>query len=180
VQLITGVTLTPVDKILVALGRRANVDQLNLAAAGFKLDERGLPFFDHNSLQIEDYPVYLAGDANSYRTLMHEAAAEGAIAGFNAAYGKAQPFKRKTALAIAFTQPDIISVGKRFSDLEPEQIIIGVAKTRSNGRSRILTDEEGLLRIYADKKQATLLGASMIGPRAEHIAQYLALAIDQG
>jgi len=167
-----------VDKVLVALGRRPNIDKLNLAEAGFSLDDRGMPKFDPHSLQIEDYPVYIAGDANSYRTLLHEAAAEGAIAGFNAAHDHAQPFKRKTALAIAFTQPDIISVGQRLSELAPAHTIIGTARTSTNGRSRILTDAEGILRIYADKTRATILGASMIGARAEHVAQFLALAID--
>src|SRR5690625_6516357 len=63
-----------VDKVLVALGRRSNVDQLALAQAGFTLDERGMPIYDPHTLQIEDTPVYIVGDANGYRTLMHEAA----------------------------------------------------------------------------------------------------------
>lgn len=169
-----------VDKVLVALGRRSNVDKLDLQAAGFRLDERGMPSYDPHTLQVEDHPVYIVGDANADRTLMHEAAAEGAMAGFNAAKGGTpQAFARKTPLAIAFTQPDIISVGQRFDELDSEQIIIGTALTSSNGRSRILTQHAGVLRIYADQQSGQLLGAAMVGPRAEHIGQFLALALEQ-
>ncbi|MDO5666567.1 MAG: dihydrolipoyl dehydrogenase [Alcaligenaceae bacterium] len=179
VQLISGEHHVTVDKVLVALGRRSNIDQLNLAEAGFALDAKGMPSFDQNTLKIDNHPVYLVGDANAYRTLMHEAAAEGAMAGFNASRDTEQAFARKTSLAIAFTQPDIISVGASFDSLDEAQILIGAAYTESDGRSRILSSSKGILRIYADKSDGKLLGASMIGTRAEHIAQFLALAVAQ-
>jgi|SRR5690625_1034199 len=168
-----------VDKVLVALGRRSNIDQLNLTEAGFQLDTHGQPDYDRTTLQIEDYPVYVAGDANEYRTLMHEAAAEGAAAGFNAVQDTPTAFQRKTPLSIAFTQPDIISVGLRFNELPAENVIIGAARTSANGRSRILTSLEGILRIYANADTGLIYGASMVGPRAEHVGQFLALAIEQ-
>lgn len=179
VQLISGQQRATVDKVLVALGRRTNIDQLNLAEAGFRLDERGMPEFNKNTLQIEEYPVYLVGDANAHRTLMHEAAAEGATAGFNACHKVIQPFERKTALAIAFTQPDIVSVGMSYDALPKDGVLIGTAYTEQDGRSRILSSTAGVLRVYADKEEGQLLGASMVGVRGEHIAQFLALAISQ-
>src|SRR5699024_5725904 len=106
----TDTEAIPVDKVLVALGRRSNVDSLNLANAGFELDGHGMPPFDPHTRQIGRLPVSIAGDANHARTLMHEAAEEGAMAGFNAARLGSQAFERKVPLAIAFTQPDIITV----------------------------------------------------------------------
>src|SRR5690625_4886824 len=94
-------------KVLVALGRRSNIDRLERDKTGLRLDERGMPQFDPHTMNIKDQPVYIVGDANGYRTLMHESADEGAMAGFNAARGSAQAFARKCSLAIAFTQPDI-------------------------------------------------------------------------
>lgn len=179
VALISGDNRIVVDKVLVSLGRRSNLDKLNLEEAGFKLDDKGMPDFDQNTLQIEGYPVYVVGDANAYRTLMHEAAAEGAVAGFNASRETPQAFSRKVPLAIAFTQPDIMSVGTSFDDLSEDEILIGTAQTQNDGRSRILSSTEGVLRIYADKKDGKLLGASMIGARGEHIAQFLAVALAQ-
>ncbi len=168
-----------VDKVLVALGRRPNTDQLNLAEAGFELDERGQPLFNPNTLQVGEHPVYIVGDINAYRPLMHEAADEGAMAGFNATKSAPLAFKRKTPLAIAFTNPDVISVGARFDQLKPDEILLGTASSQANGRSKVISDREGVLRLYADKNSGKLLGASMVGVRAEHVAQLLALAIER-
>lgn len=169
-----------VDKLLVALGRRPNVDGLGLAEAGFELDARGLPVYDPGSMQLVGHPVFIAGDANGQRTLMHEAADEGAMAGYNAARGQQQQFRRKVPLGIAFTQPDIVAVGERLDALDAERTLIGRADTRGNGRSRLLSDETGVLRLYADRSDGRLLGAAMVGPRGEHVAQLLAVALEQG
>lgn len=179
VMLKSGDTQVQVDKVLVALGRRPNSDQLNLAAAGFELDERGQPLFDPQTMQVGQHPVFIVGDVNGQRALMHEAADEGAMAGYNAAQDKPVAFKRKTSIAIAFTNPDVVSVGARFDQLNPDDILIGTVKTQADGRSRVLSQHEGILRLYADKASGTLLGASMFGMRAEHVAQFLAMAIQR-
>lgn len=179
VNLKAGQSSISVDKVLIALGRRSNLDKLDLDKAGVKLDARGQVDYDRHTLQVEDLPIFIAGDANSERTLMHEAAAEGAMAGFNAVQRVPQRFARKTPLTIAFTQPDIISVGVLFGALDKDNLCIGQARSQANGRSLILSDDDGLLRIYARKDTGELLGASMIGQRAEHLGQMLALALEQ-
>lgn len=179
VLLKAGDTEVQVDKVLVALGRRPNTDQLNLAEAGFELDERGQPLFNPQTMQVGQHPVFIVGDINGDRALMHEAADEGAIAGYNATQSAPVAFKRKTPISIAFTNPDVVSVGARFDQLSQDDILIGTAYTQSNGRSQILSENEGVLRLYADKTSGRLLGASMFGMRAEHVAQFLALAIQR-
>jgi len=101
------------------------------------------------------------------------------MAGYNATQSTPVAFKRKTSLAIAFTNPDVISVGARFDELNQDDVLIGTATSQANGRSRVITDRQGVLRLYADKSSGTLLGASMVGVRAEHVAQLLALAIER-
>lgn len=169
-----------VELLLAALGRRPNIDGLGMAEAGFPLDERGMPRFDPTTLQIGDLPVFIAGDANADRPLMHEAADEGAIAGFNAAHGIPVRFARKVALGIAFTDPDIASVGARFDQLDPGQIVVGKATGAANGRARILEAQSSLLRVYADRRDGRLLGAAMMMAGGEHIAHLLAWAIQRG
>ena len=102
------------------------------------------------------------------------------MAGYNSAQEAPLAFKRKTSLAIAFTNPDVISVGARFDELNQDDILIGTASSQANGRSRVISDREGVLRLYANKHSGKLLGASMVGVRAEHVAQLLALAIERG
>ena len=179
-----------VELLLAALGRRPNVDELGLQAAGFPLDERGTPLFHPATLQIVDLPVYIAGDANADRPLMHEASDEGAIAGYNAArsarterptdFEHPASFKRKVSMGIAFSNPDVVTVGARFDALPSEGILIGTAEGEQNGRVRILGANDSLLRIYADASDGRLRGASMLAVDGEHLAHLLAWAIQRG
>lgn len=182
----TGVILrterheTEVERVLAALGRRPNIDGLNLASAGFPLNERGLPIFSQLTMQIGDLPVYIAGDANADAPLMHEAADEGAIAGYNAAREAPTAFWRKVSLGIAFSNPDVVTVGTRFDALPKEGVIIGTARGDKNGRARILGATDSVLRVYADATDGRLLGAAMIAHGGEHLAHLLAWAIQRG
>lgn len=166
--------------LLAALGRRPNVDGLGLADAGIDVDEQGMPGFDRHTLQVGEQPVFMAGDANADRPLMHEAADQGAIAGYNAAHMAPLHFARKQAVNIAFTDPDVISTGQAYDALEPEQMVIGTAEGTDNGRTRILGATDGLLRIYADRRSGRLLGAAAVCADGEHLAQLLAWAIQRG
>ncbi|MGV8934517.1 MAG: dihydrolipoyl dehydrogenase [Gallionellaceae bacterium] len=166
-----------VDKVLVALGRRPNVDQLDIEHLGVKLDEHGMPPFDPRTMQIADLPVYIAGDANSHSPLLHEAIDEGHIAGYNALRNEPVCFERRVPLAIVFADPNIASVGKRLNELDENEIVIGEIDFSKQARARMAEINHGLLRIYVDKKSACLLGAEMCAPQGEHLAHLLALAV---
>lgn len=182
VMLRCGQRRARVDKVLAAMGRRPNVDRLALAAAGFALDQRGMPSFDQETLQIGTAPVFIAGDADGLRPLLHEAADEGAVAGYNAARvpAPAARFRRKTAVAIAFSDPDVASIGASLDALDTARIHIGTARGEGNGRARILDAADSVLRIYADAESGVLLGASLMAAGGEHIAHLLAWAIQRG
>ncbi|MFW8565233.1 dihydrolipoyl dehydrogenase [Orrella sp. 11846] len=145
-----------VDLLLAALGRRPNVDTLNLEQAGIELDARGIPVFNRHTMQVGQLPIFIAGDVNNDVPLMHEAGDEGQIAGFNAARMAADPaqaplaFQRKTPIGIAFTDPDLISVGQNFAQLKSDDIVVGQAQAQGNGRSRVFGETAGLLHIYAN------------------------------
>jgi dihydrolipoamide dehydrogenase len=55
-----------VDVILASLGRRPNIDHLGLGVAGIKLNQRGMPAFNVNTMQIQDLPIFIAGDVNGF------------------------------------------------------------------------------------------------------------------
>jgi dihydrolipoamide dehydrogenase len=166
-----------VDKVLVALGRRPNVDQMGIENLGVKLDERGMPPFDPHTMQIADLPVYIAGDANSHLPLLHEANDEGHIAGYNALRNEPACFERRVPLAIVFTDPGIAIVGKRLDELNENEIVIGEVDFSKQARARMAEVNHGLLRIYVDKSSGCLLGAEMCAPQGEHLAHLLALAV---
>ncbi|AKX50166.1 dihydrolipoyl dehydrogenase [Thiopseudomonas alkaliphila] len=177
VLLKAGNQAVEVDQLLVALGRKPNLAELALEKAGLPVDEKGVPLFDPHTMQIGDTRIFIAGDLSADRTLMHEACDEGAIAGYNASRTAVTAFERKVPLAIAFTQPDIVSVGASFHSLTAGNYLVGEAK--ANGRAIIKHDEQSLIRLYADSHSGKLLGASLLGVDTEHLGHFLALAIMQ-
>ncbi|MEA3433753.1 MAG: dihydrolipoyl dehydrogenase, partial [Campylobacterota bacterium] len=112
-----------VDKVLVAIGRKPNLGTLKLENLGITLDKRGMPNFNPQTMQIEDLPIYIAGDVNADRPLLHEAADEGRIAGYNSVKTQ-RSFKRKVPLAIVFTSPNIAFVGKEYNEIKEDDNVI--------------------------------------------------------
>ena len=164
--------------ILAAAGRRPNLAGLDLEHAGLALDPHGVPCFDHRTMQCGDQPIFLAGDVDVDRPLLHEAVDEGRIAGINAAqYPDVHAYVRRTPLSIVFCDPQIAVVGVPFQDLKRDEVEIGSVAYDDQGRARVMGKNAGLVRIYARRECGTLLGAEMFGPRVENTAHLLAWAV---
>lgn len=168
-----------VEKVLLSIGRKPNLDKLNLENIGVKLDKKGLPVYNINTMQIEDKPIFLCGDASGDRTLLHEASDEGKIAGYNACAKKITKFKRKTHIGIVFTSPNIISVGLGLNQLNKSQTATAEMPMGPVSRALVMGENKGLIRIYADKKTGLLKGAQIIAARAENLAHLLVWAIEK-
>ena len=168
-----------VEKILVAIGRRPNLDKLDFENTGLTLNDNGIPDYDRNTMQIGHSNIFIAGDANGDRQLLHEAGDEGRIAGFNATADSIQAFKRKTPLYITFCDPNIVSVGARYSELDPETTAMGEIKMAPVGRALIMSKNKGIIRVYADKQSGKLLGAEMIAAKGENLGHLLAWCIQK-
>jgi dihydrolipoamide dehydrogenase len=169
-----------VDKVLAALGRKPNLAGLDLDKLGVPLDSRGLPEFNRQTMQIADLPVFIAGDVNGEAQVLHEAADEGRIAGFNASRREISGFRRKPRLGITFCDPQLAAVGAGWKELaENPEVVVGSQDFTFQGRSKLVGQNRGLLRLYGDRRDGRLLGAEMAVPRAENLAHLLALAIQQ-
>jgi dihydrolipoamide dehydrogenase len=169
-----------VERVLASLGRKPNLQELALENSGLELDQRGVPLFDPNTMQCGDSRIFIAGDVNADRQLLHEAGDEGRIAGHNACLEQAEPFQRKTPIGIVFCDPNIAAVGTRWSELDPETTAAGEVNFAPVGRALIMGSNRGMLRLYADKTSGRLLGAEMFCARGEHLAHLLAWSIQQG
>ncbi|TCS36348.1 dihydrolipoamide dehydrogenase [Paucimonas lemoignei] len=167
--------------VLAATGRRPNLARLGLEHAGLELDEAGVPKYDPHTMQCGNAPIFIAGDVNATLPILHEATDEGRIAGDNAArFPNVQARARYVPFAVAFTDPQTASVGQSYRTLEPGRYVIGEASFENQGRSRVMLQNHGLLRLYADSQSGKLLGAEMFGPRAEHLGHLLAWACQKG
>lgn len=168
-----------VEKVLASLGRTPNLEGLGLEQAGIECTPRGIPLYDPHTMQCGDSHIFIAGDVNSDRPLLHEAGDEGRIAGLNASQEKISAFQRKTPLGIVFCDPNICLVGTRWSQLDQKTAAVGEVRFPPVGRALIMGKNKGMLRVYADRTSGRLLGAEMFCVRGEHLGHLLAWCIQQ-
>ena len=166
--------------VLAATGRRPRLAELNLAAAGIRLDADGVPSFDRETGQIEGGSIFIAGDVSDAHPLLHEAADDGRIAGDNAGrFPDLRVRPRRAPLAIVFTEPGIMIAGASFRSLQAAGVEFetGAVSFEDQGRSRVIAQNSGLLHVYGARHSGRFLGAEMIGPAAEHIGHLLSWAV---
>ena len=180
IRVTAGDAQIDVDKVLVATGRAPNVDGLGLEALGLPLDQRGVPVYDTQTMKVPDAPIWIAGDANAELPLQHEARDEGQIAGYNAAHNTNQRFRRRTPLTIVFANPNVVTIGESWAALQNQDVVVGTCRFKGDQRSRIKHADTGVARIYADRNDGRLRGASLMAPGGEHMGHLLALAIQHG
>src|SRR5476649_2487127 len=170
--------------LLSAIGRRPNVHKLGLENTGLERDHHGIPLYDQQTMQCGTSAIFIPGDADNERPQLPEAADQGRIAGDNAArYPAVQPGLRRTPLTIAFTEPQIATLGASYEELCASyagRFAIGSVSFENQGRSRVMLQNKGMLRVYGEFGTRRFLGAEMIGPRAEHLAHLLAWACQAG
>ncbi|RLK50149.1 dihydrolipoamide dehydrogenase [Alkalispirillum mobile] len=169
------------EYLLAATGRRPNVDQLAIENADLPMDDKGMPVYDRYTMQCSDTSVFIAGDANNYLPLLHEAADEGVIAGRNAArFPDVAPGHRHCPLSIVFTDPQIAMVGYARGELEEGSYAVGELDFSAQARARVMGEDHGLMRVYGSYADGRFLGAEIFGPRAEHMGHLLAWCQEQG
>jgi dihydrolipoamide dehydrogenase len=170
---------TTVDAALVAAGIKPDLQGLGIENLGVPLDEHGMPPFDARTMQIADLPVFIAGDADRCRPILHEALDEGFIAGRNSASDEIKCYCRRTSLAIVFSDPEIAQVGWNYKQLKESERSFVVGKADFSQQSRAVLDvcNAGLVHLYVDAKNAGILGAELICPGGEHLAHQLALGV---
>lgn len=167
--------------VLAATGRVPNVDDLGLERTTLELDRRGVPVYDPTTLRCGASAIFVAGDANADRAVLHEAADEGRIAGENAArFPDVRPVARRTPLAVVFSDPQLAVVGSSWAEVAGRDPVVGRVSFEDQGRSRVMGQNRGRLHLYADRSTGRLLGAELAGPRAEHLAHLLAWSHQAG
>jgi len=167
------------DQILLAMGRSPNVNNIGLENLNIDLSNKGVPKINNQTMELIEKPhIYLPGDVNAQAPILHEAADEGKIAGFNAVHGN-KAFKRRVPLAVTFSEPNIALAGETFKSLTERKanFVQGSVTFEGQGRSIVKLKEQGLLHVYVDKGTARILGVELQAPDGEHLAHLLAWAI---
>jgi dihydrolipoamide dehydrogenase len=163
--------------LLAATGRRPNVDGLGLENTTLPVDSAGIPQYDRRTGQVPGHAVFMAGDVNEDRPLLHEAADEGRIAGDNAGrFPDVRMRPRRSPLAVVFSDPQIALAGASHAELRAASADFETGRTSfvDQGRSRVMGRNQGVLHVYGELGTGRFLGAEMLGPAAEHIGHLLA------
>ncbi|MEM8770716.1 MAG: dihydrolipoyl dehydrogenase [Pseudomonadota bacterium] len=172
-------TTSRFDYVLVATGRQPNVDKLGLENTSLKLDDRGVPVFNPLNTTTSVDHIFIAGDADNKLPLLHVAADDGYVAGYNAGrFPDIRSFAKVSPLSVVFSDPQIMMCGETYRDLTDRDADFetGSIDWSDQGRARVMLVNKGLLRVYGEKGTGLFLGAEMVGPAAEHIAHLLGWA----
>lgn len=171
------------DYLLAATGRESTITALGLDKINPRYADTEQIEQQPDTMQLDDLPIFLAGDVASKRAVQHEAAFAGRIAGINAAhYPKLQPFSPYAPLAIVFSSPQMAISGQSHQALTKANTPFVCAQVTYNkqGRATIQAKNHGAIELYGCPTSHKLLGAELLVHEAEHLAHLLTWSIQQG
>lgn len=174
------------ERLLVATGRRANVEGLGLQDAGVETDDRGFIRVDER-LRTTHSRIYAAGDCTPLPQFVYVAAKAGAIAAENALAGGDGTRGGKTLdlsamPSVIFTDPRVASVGlteeeARRRGEDPEVRTLGMDQVP---RALANRDTRGRIKVVARRGDGRILGLHVLSPRAGEVIQTGVLAVKHG
>jgi pyruvate/2-oxoglutarate dehydrogenase complex dihydrolipoamide dehydrogenase (E3) component len=159
------------DRLLVATGRSANTDGLNLEQLGVQIGKRGVEVDD--SMRAAEN-VWAIGDVNGIAMFTHAGKYQARIAAADMA-GRPAKADHRAVPAVTFTDPQVASVGRFSGDglVSGERRIDQLSRTSTYERPT----RRGFLKVIADPKRNVLVGAVAVGPEAGEWLGQLTLAI---
>jgi dihydrolipoamide dehydrogenase len=163
-----GETVTfTAEYCLLSIGRRPYTDKLNLEAAGLKTDDRGRISVDEHTLQTEVSNIYAIGDVIRGAMLAHKAEEEGVLVAEIIA-GEKPHINYNLIPGVVYTWPEVASVGQTEEQLKSAGVAykMGSFPFKALGRAAASGDDDGLVKILADKTTDEILGVHIIGARA--------------
>ncbi len=167
-----------VEKILVSVGRVPNTQNLGLEDAGVQTTERGFVKVD-DKFQSSAPGIYAIGDITEGPLLAHRASAQGeAVAAFIAERDELAP-DTSTIPAVAFTMPEIATVGLTQQQAEDAGIQTKVGKFSfgANGKALAEVADTGFVKIVARENDSVIIGATVVGHGADALIGELAVAV---
>ncbi|CAH1904026.1 Dihydrolipoamide dehydrogenase of pyruvate dehydrogenase complex [Candidatus Nitrotoga sp. HW29] len=168
------------DRVLLAVGRRPNGHEINAAAAGVVINERG--FIPVDKQQRSNVPhIYAIGDIVGDPMLAHKATHEGKVAAEVIAGHKAS-FDALTIPSVAYTDPEISWMGLTETQAKAQGIAYEKAAFpwAASGRALSMGREEGLTKLLYDPQTKHILGAGIVGSNAGELIAETVLALEMG
>jgi dihydrolipoamide dehydrogenase len=158
-------------KILVSVGRIANVENIGLENTEVRVDKNVIQVNEH--YQTAERHIYAIGDVIGGLQLAHVASHEGILAVEHMAGLAPHPLDYSKVPKVTYSRPEIASVGWTEEEAKERgnSVKTGIFPFKAIGKALIYGDSDGFVKIVADEKTDDLLGVHMIGP---HVSDLIA------
>ncbi len=168
------------DRVLVAVGRSANGNAIDAAAAGVAVDARGIIAVD-KQMRTNVPHIFAIGDIAGAPMLAHKATHEAKVAAEVAAGHKAA-FDARCIPSVAYTDPEIAWVGVTETEAKARGIEFGKGTFpwAASGRSLAINRDEGFTKLLFDPKTHRVIGGGIVGTNAGDLIAEVGLAIEMG
>ncbi|GGI02266.1 mercury(II) reductase [Arthrobacter liuii] len=159
------------ERLLMATGRRAVTDGLNLSAVGVKTGHRG-EVLVQNTMASTNPRIWAAGDVTGHREFVYVASAHGALAVDNAFTGAGREVDYRHLPRVVFTSPAVAAVG--LTDKEANGAGIScecrVLPLEYVPRALVNRDTRGFIKLVAENGTGKILGLTAVGKEAGDLA----------
>ena len=166
------------DKVLMAVGRRANLDALNLSDIGVEFTRRGITVDSNMETSVPG--VYAVGDVLGQMMLAHAATFQG-LRALNHICGVSDSIDFGIIPAAVFTMPEAATVGMTEEEAKEKGLAIKCLKSmfRANGKAVSMDDTEGFCKIIVAEDDGRILGCHLFGPHSADIVQEIAALLNK-
>ncbi len=165
------------DEILVATGRAAAVDGLQIEAAGLETDGRCIT--TDSSLRTQVPHIWAAGDITGGYLFTHVASYEGGLVARNAFTDKPEPFDHRVVPRCTYIDPEVASIGLTEREARAKGLDIETRTFSFADLDRAILHNEprGIVKLVLDCLDGQILGGHLIGPDASSIIAELAICM---
>jgi dihydrolipoamide dehydrogenase len=169
-----------VDRVLVAVGRRANGDRIGADAAGVEVDERGVIHVDER-MRTNVAHIHAIGDVTGDPMLAHKATHQGALAAEVIA-GRDVVWDRRTIPSVAYTDPEVAWMGLTETEAKERGVEVEVATIPwgASGRALGIGRPEGRTKLITEPGTGRILGAGIVGVNAGELISEAVHALEMG
>ncbi|HEY5491363.1 MAG TPA: dihydrolipoyl dehydrogenase [Gemmatimonadaceae bacterium] len=166
-----------VDKVLVATGRAANVENIGLKEVGVQLTDRGFIKVS-DTLETTAKGIYAIGDVAGPPMLAHKGEREGIVVAEVIAGAHYHPINYGNIPNCTYCYPEVASIGFTEAQCKEKKLDYKLGKFpfSANGRARTSGETEGFVKIIRDAKYGEILGAHIVGPHATELIHELLVA----
>jgi len=167
------------DKVLVAVGRRPNSENLGLETVGVKIDRGFVPV--DKQLKTNVASIYAIGDLVGQPMLAHKASHEAEVVAEVIAGHRAEMDVRCIP-AVIFSDPEIATAGITAAEAEAKgrKVKVGKFPFTALGRAVANADSDGFVKVVIDAATKEVLGIHVVGNGASDIIAEAALSIEMG